>query len=60
MSEGFRKQLNRNTSPQLGISGLIDVTHAAGTQMGRDFVMREFCANHAFANVAANSIKGDA
>src|SRR5207244_4489266 len=39
--ECFGQDLDRYTSAQLRIGGLVDVTHAAGSNMTLDFVMRD-------------------
>src|SRR6516165_9913791 len=46
LHKGFRKKLERNTSSELQVRSLIDLAHAARTEMGRDLVMRESGSDH--------------
>ena len=46
VTEGFGKKLDGDTAAQLGVGGLIDVAHAARTQMAGDLVMCEFGSDH--------------
>jgi hypothetical protein len=50
-AEGVRKQLDRDAAAQLGIGGLVDVTHPAGADVLGDFVMRESRADHAASHL---------
>jgi hypothetical protein len=46
VTESLRKKLDGNTAAQLGVGSLIDLSHAARTQMAGDLVMYEIGADH--------------
>jgi hypothetical protein len=46
VAEGFRKGLDGDTTAQLRVSGLIDLSHAARSQVAGDLIMCEFRADH--------------
>ena len=41
VAERFREELDGDGAPQLRVGGLIDLAHAAGTEMAGDLVVRE-------------------
>ena len=46
VAEGFGKELDGHTSPQLRVGGLIDVTHSPAAQVRRNLVVCELGSNH--------------
>ena len=44
LSEGVRQDLQRDLAVELGVGGLVDLSHAALTDEGRDLVVAERCA----------------
>ena len=40
------QELDRDATAELGVGGLVDFAHAAGSQVGRDFVVGEFGSDH--------------
>ena len=58
MTEGFKNELDGDTAAQLRIGGMIDISHAARSDVTRDLVMCEPASDHAVnENLPADSIR---
>ena len=62
VSEGFGKELDCNTAAQLRVGSLIDLSHAARSQMAGDFVMCELGSDHdamkMCGRILSNTVQG--
>jgi hypothetical protein len=56
MREGFRKEFDRNTAPQLCVGGLIHVAHSPRTQVRCDFVVCELGSDHDILPISGRSL----
>jgi hypothetical protein len=45
-TERFRKKLDRNIAAELRVGGLVNVAHAARSEVTRDLVVCEFGSDH--------------